>query len=630
MHHSVFQVLAVHPDGQMEAGTAWFSADAQAYARSKFPYLAENSLYGLTNNHVVTGACSLFSRHVVCRRTDLPLSVCGVAADVDLAVVRLSGEAKTFLETKLREKTGLTSVPLLPMTDSDKVVMPSLYDPLSATASVVAVGHPLGSEFQTQTVGQVEGFKRVMMGASNLYVAHTATIQPGNSGGPLLYKNRVVGINSLKATGATTDNLNMAIPSRRILSYLPHILDERQNAKALAVVNLAEHLQTEVAKAHLMDSLAKQTAIIGDAGSMNTAYAQAMSCEDHSCGGAVHCDAKRFPTLRSFLRNYSHRPGFHSLFSRVSQLIHNGDHEKLRRMATGKGFDAHLCAQCETSARNGTEHLYCVSAAPGKVVHSPMLGFDYKATSKLTRAALNADSARGGVVVSKVLPYGTLSTMLKPYDIITEVHTSDGQMRLDEQGEHFKREWGLSLGLADLVDRAPLGSQVGLRLVRAGVPVDVNFTHAPPMADQRPAVRHLDASELHLNAAVQVGGVAFKVLRMSDLADPRIAATAAAQYARPDRRHMEKVVVASVNPSSAAFHNYSLMPGQIVSHVNRAAVASGEAGGAWRDFVQKLTGDAGKGGLAMLSTECGGVDTLPVSEQEAAQLMQYLQSSACA
>ena len=86
-----------------------------------------------------------------------------MAADVDLAVVRLSGAAKTYLENKLREKTGLTSVPLLPMMDSDKAVMPSQYDPLAADANVMAIGHPLGSEFQTQTVGQVEGLKRVNM-----------------------------------------------------------------------------------------------------------------------------------------------------------------------------------------------------------------------------------------------------------------------------------------------------------------------------------------------------------------------------------------------------------------------------------------------------------------------------------
>ena len=112
---------------------------------------------------------------------------------------------------------------------------------------------------------------------------------------------------------------------------------------------------------------------------------------------------------------------------------------------------------------------------------------------------------------------------------------------------------------------------------------------------------------------------------MSDLADPRIAATAA-KYGQPDKRHMEKVIIASVDPASAAFHNYSLMPGQVVSHVNQSAVSGGAGGGAWRDFVEKLTGDAGRGGLAMLSTECGRGYSARV-EQEAAQLLQYLRSA---
>lgn len=158
MHHSVFQVLAVQPNGQVEAGTAWFSADAQSYAEQRYPEITKQSpdcigaYYGLTNAHVVRGAVSLFSRHVCCRRTDLPLSVCGIADDVDLAVVRLTGRAKQLLDTKLREKAGINVLPMLHMADSDAVTMPALYNPTQSSASVVAVGHPLGSEFQTRYV----------------------------------------------------------------------------------------------------------------------------------------------------------------------------------------------------------------------------------------------------------------------------------------------------------------------------------------------------------------------------------------------------------------------------------------------------------------------------------------------
>lgn len=631
MHHSVFQVLAVHPNGEMEAGTAWFSADAQEYARKRYPKLAEDSLYGLTNAHVVNGASTLFSRHVVCRRLDLPLSVCGVAGDVDLAVVRLSGSAKELLESKLREKTGLTRVPMLQMKDSDDVVMPAKYDPMSPNASVLAVGHPLGSEFQTQTKGVCEGFKRVDgMGASNLYIAHTATIQPGNSGGPLLHKNGlVVGINSMKATGQATDNLNMAIPSRRIMSYLPHMLDERQHELSAAVVQLANIASVQGMETRLLDAVAQQSAVLGDARAMQNAYAAAMSCGGNDCSAAHNTDAKMYPTLTSFIRGFSHKPGFHKLFSKVSELLHNGDAEKLHRLACAPGgFDAKLCGHCKKRALTDDQDLYCVSAVPSKLVHSPTLGFDYKASSRLTRQALGVSHLNGGVVVSEVLPYGALSSRLMKYDVISEVHTQDGAMKLDGQGEHYRGDWGLSLGLADLVDRAPLSTKVAFKVHRDGNEFMMDFVHSPLTADQRPAVRCLDASEAHMNAAVTVAGVTFKVLRMSDLADPRIAQSGAAQYAAPLKRHMEKVIVAQVDPGSAVFHDYSLMPGQVVSHVDQRAIKTGATGGAWRDFISKLSGNEGRGGLAMLSTEQGGIDTLPVSQPEAAQLLRYLQSSA--
>ena len=538
---------------------------------------------------------------------------------MDLALVRLSGAAKKMLEETLRRKVGLSSVPMLTMANSDLVSMPAHYDPLSSGANVIAVGFPLGSEFETSTVGQVEGLKRVHMGASSLYIAHTASIQQGNSGGPLCFKgSQVVGINSMKATGSCVDGLAMAIPSKRILSYLPHLLDERQYQLSAALVGLASHLGVQGVESRLLDAVAKQGVVLGNPQEMATAYREAVK------GCPRESDGARFPTLSSFMRGHAHKKGFHALFSKVSLLLHSGEGAKLKALASGKGFDSKLCGHCVSAG--ASENMFCVSAAPSNIVHSPNLGFDYKASSKLTRAALGVPQLEGGVVVSKVLPYGSLSTHLMAYDVISAVHTQDGYMKLDSTGEHFRGAWGLSLGLADLVDRAPLGTEIAFDVHRNGVPMRVSFTHAPLTANQRPAIRQLDASEAHLDAAVQVAGVTFKVLRMSDLANPRMRASPAAQYAAPLNRHLEKIVVAQVHPASAAFHNYSLMAGQIVSHVGQQPLLTGTSG-VWRDFVEKLSGSAGRGGLALLGTECGGIDTVPVSETEANQLLQYLQAS---
>ena len=351
-----------------------------------------------------------------------------------------------------------------------------------------------------------------------------------------------------------------------------------------------------------------------------------------TCGKSppeVTTDAHQFPTLTSFVRGFAHKPGFHKLFAKVTKLLHNGEHEKLYKLASSPGgYDSKLCGHCQQRSVPGNESLYCVSPVPGKLVHSPTLGFDYKPASSLSRAALGVPHLTGGVIVSNVLPYGSLADKLKPYDIVSAVHTTEGEMKLDEQGEYYNGGWGLSLGLSDLIDRAPLSTPVRLVVHREGRPMLVDFQHAPLTAEQRPAVRNLDASEAHLNASLSVAGVSFKVLRMSDLADPQVMQSSAALYARPNQRHLERVMVSAVDPGSALFHDYSLGRGQIVKAVNQSELPSG-SNGTWRDFLGKLVAAGNsRSGLAVLQTECGGIDTFPVTTQEAAQIAQYLQNTA--
>lgn len=636
-NHAVFQILATTPAG-MEAGTGWFSADANKYAKERYPDLARDAAYAFTNAHVVLGASTLFSRHGVCRRHDLPLQVVGIARDADLAVVKLSGEAKSFLESKLREKTGIRAIPSLSMIDSD-LTMPAKYDAASPDAAVVAIGYPLGSEFQSVTTGVIEGLKRIPDHSESLFLAGTYTIQPGNSGGPLLYKNGVVGINSMKATGASTDNLNMSIASNTVKSYLPHLLDESQLALTKKVVQLANHLNAQGVEVALLEAMMKEDAVIGNPANMKMAYASAMNSEKICCGATIP-DAHK--TLRSVIMRYANEPGFHKLFSTVTNHIHTGNLVALRNLASAKNMSSLLCEHCVTTSARcndcggkkrtrktqcvntacGTSNLYetCRSAAPAKVIHSPTLGFEYRPASSLTAKALNAPTS-GGVVVSSVLKYGPTKDLQK-YDVISAVKTaSDGLMQLDENGEHYNASWGLSLGLSDLVERAPLGTEVAFQLHRGGESMVLKYTKNPLSDADRPAVRALDASEAHLNAAVTVGGVTFKVLRMNDLMDPRLAASPAAQYAAPTKRHLEKVIVADVSPASAAFHHYSLMPGMVMNEINKEAVAET---GSWISFCEKLADAPLHGGVALLGTECGGVDTIRVSQEEAASLHQYL------
>ena len=643
MNHATFQIISTTPEG-MECGTGWFCSEANEIAKEKGYLQYEDALYALTNAHVVANSMSLFSRHQCMRRTDLPISVVGVAEGVDLACVKICGDAKKYLESKLLEKTGISRIPTISLVDSD-AAMPANYDPLDASHAVVAVGFPLGSEFQTATKGVVEAWKRVPgQGEASLYLATTATIQPGNSGGPLLFQNKAIGINSMKATGATTDNLNMAIPSRRIASYLPHLVSEEQQQLSQMMVELANHLGAQGLEAKLIEAVEKQHAIVGRGADMELAYNTAMQCESHNCSGG---DIEH-PTFKSFMRAYAHKPGFHSLFSKVTHLIHTGNHKKLHNMAcrTGsKGFSEYLCQKCTAVAApqlthktectsecegrcgnpdyNSKRRLYqtCVSGVPAAVIHSPSLGFEYRPTSQLSLAALGVPHLEGGVVVSSVLPWGP-TKHLKKYDVVSAVKTEDGLMRLDEQGEHYSSKWGLSLGLADLIERAPMGTQVGFQIHRGGRDLMLTIQRSPLKSEDRPAVRLLDRSEQHLNTGVSVGGCTFKILRLNDLANPRIAMSTAAKYAAPQERNATKIIVADVSEQSVAFHNYSLMPGMVVSEINTEKLSDKRP---WQDFCEKLVDAAQGNGVALLGTECGGCDAVQVSPQEGQALVQYIQ-----
>lgn len=442
----------------------------------------------------------------------------------------------------------------------------------------------------------------------------------------------------MKATSENVDNLNMSICSNTVKSYMSSLLDETQLALSKKVVALANHLNAQGVEVALLEAMMKEQAVIGEPANMEAAYNAAMDCGASCCAANI---PDKHKTLKGVIQRYANEPGFHKLFSALSYHIHTGNAEALRGMVARENMSSMLCGhcvqvsehcnscggkkkkrtnQCVNTSCGTNMYEICRSVAPAKVVHSPTLGFEYKPASSLTAQALNAPSG-GGVVLSSVLGYGPAKDLQK-YDVITAVKTvSDGLMKLDENGEYFNAAWGLSLGLSDLVERAPLGTEVAFQVHRGGKSMVLKYTKNPPTDSDRPAVRALDASEAHLNAAITVGGVTFKVLRMNDLMDPRLAASPAAQYASPLKRHLEKVIVADVSPASAAFHHYSLMPGMVLQEVNQEGIESGKS---WVSFCEKLAGAPLKGGVALLSTECGGVDTIRVSQQEADSLHQYL------
>jgi S1-C subfamily serine protease len=145
--------------------------------------------YALTNSHVVHGRQEL--RAVTAEGDTLDASLVGDDPATDLALVRLLARDLPFAE----------------LGDSESLQVGQL---------VIAMGNPFGFQ-STVSTGVISALGRSMRGESGRridnIVQHTAPLNPGNSGGPLLdSRGRVVGINT--AIIAMAQGLGFAIPSK--------------------------------------------------------------------------------------------------------------------------------------------------------------------------------------------------------------------------------------------------------------------------------------------------------------------------------------------------------------------------------------------------------------------------------
>jgi S1-C subfamily serine protease len=144
--------------------------------------------YALTNDHVVARATAL--RVVLPDGRELPARLVGRDAATDLALLRAEGSALPFVRLE-------TSRPIHP------------------GQLAVAIGNPLGFD-SSVTAGVVSATGRSLRGRDGRLIEsviqHTAPLNPGNSGGPLLdSQGAVIGINT--AIIAYAQGLGFAVPA---------------------------------------------------------------------------------------------------------------------------------------------------------------------------------------------------------------------------------------------------------------------------------------------------------------------------------------------------------------------------------------------------------------------------------
>lgn len=149
-------------------------------------FVVANGDYILTNNHVIEGSTAIqvqtYSNEVY------TAEVVGTDPLVDLAVLRISGNLDSF-----------------ELADSDMV---------SIGQSAIAIGNPLGLSF-TVTEGIVSALNREGPNGLTAYIQTDVTLNPGNSGGPLVDKDgRVIGMANFKVGGA--EGLGFALESNML------------------------------------------------------------------------------------------------------------------------------------------------------------------------------------------------------------------------------------------------------------------------------------------------------------------------------------------------------------------------------------------------------------------------------
>ncbi len=160
---------------------------------------SQNVYYLITNQHVIDGGDNY--KVVFEDETVVPATLLGSDADVDIAVLSFSGK-------------GISqALEVSPLGNSDL---------LTKGRIVIACGHPQGYDFYgSVTMGVVSGTNRTVGTDPVLYIQHDASINSGNSGGPLYnLAGEVIGINVSKYATTEIEGMGFAIPIKDAIAVV--------------------------------------------------------------------------------------------------------------------------------------------------------------------------------------------------------------------------------------------------------------------------------------------------------------------------------------------------------------------------------------------------------------------------
>lgn len=162
-------------------------------------FLITNDGYVVTNYHVMEGAKS--ASIITSNNQHHSVFLVGTDSNMDVALLKISG---TFNELSLG--------------DSSEV---------KVGEKVLAIGNPLGLSF-TSTEGIISAKERIGINGLPYYFQTDVSLNPGNSGGPLLNtEGEVIGINNFKVSGA--ENIGFSLEIEYAVNTINKIAQEELN-----------------------------------------------------------------------------------------------------------------------------------------------------------------------------------------------------------------------------------------------------------------------------------------------------------------------------------------------------------------------------------------------------------------
>ncbi len=180
--------------------------------------------YIVTNSHVVQGSDQFIV--VYDRGERVEATLVGDAPDFDLAVLKVDGDLPAVASWG-----DASAVPL--------------------GSQVIAIGSALGSYQNSVTVGILSGVNRELGGLVGL-LQHDASINHGNSGGPLLNEDgQIIGINTMMVRGGQeqAEGLSFAIPSNIAQAVVGQLIEHGEASRPIIGVSLLP-INSQVAQQH--------------------------------------------------------------------------------------------------------------------------------------------------------------------------------------------------------------------------------------------------------------------------------------------------------------------------------------------------------------------------------------------